>query len=298
MLYRLVNSKKQSPWQVEYERLYQKYLKIKPRDISIEDLESGKVIVRRVDTLWIMHYEDLNKQAVIDCPAYKITQANGTAANPYCYQVDREEELKTLSHIDKVLVFNQEMKEALTNFFGVDKFEVIGFPVEVNIPPKKKKKQILVSGRISPDKQFYLATFLLANLKKDYKVIFTFPKGEDKWKELYDIDRFGIEYKQCSRDEYLEILAESEFYFTCSLGDISSVSLVEALFLGCYPVIPQFTEPLPVYDDYVSIGYEPFSRRSVENLIKKKPDFTWDSSMSNPELCARRLENMLRSKKR
>ena len=47
MLYRLVNSKKQSPWQVEYERLYQKYLKIKPRDISIEDLESGKVIVRR-----------------------------------------------------------------------------------------------------------------------------------------------------------------------------------------------------------------------------------------------------------
>lgn len=292
MLYRLVNSKKQSAWQVEYERLYDREFDGKIKNITKDEIG----LLTAKDALWIMHYEDQLLPEVVKCPAFKFAQANGTASNPYCYQVDKDAELSAIRNsLSCVLVFNPRMQKLMQETYSDGYFEAVGFPVEVDdkYKGKIKERKIVVAGRISPDKQFYLATFLLERFAKDYKIVFCLTPGQEKWLDMYHPDWFPwIEFKQCDHDQFLLELATAEFYFTCSLGDTGSVSLTEALLCGCYPVIPRF-KGHPVYSAYVSQGYEPFSVNSVKYLINRKPKCNWDYQWSHPTACANRLKAVL-----
>ena len=292
-LYRLINEKKQSAWQLEYERLYSRCLKNKPIDISLDKVAQ----LTSKDVLWIMHYEDQLLPEVKSCNAFRIAQANGTSANPYCYQVDATSELEAMREaLDAVLVFNPQMKIAMQGHFGdIVEYWDAGFPIEVpNIEQKKNRKGVVVAGRISPDKQFFLSTYLLANFPNmDIPVTFCHMKGEEKWYNLYNPERFDIIIKECNRQQYLEELSKAEYYFTASLGDTSSVSLPEALLLGCYPLVPQLKELLPTYDSYINVHYEPFSRASVEKLALNKPECKFSTMWFDPKLCAERLDRRL-----
>lgn len=292
-LYRLINEKKQSAWQVEYERLYLEHLRNKPIDISLDKVSQ----LTSKDVLWIMHYEDQLRPEIKSCNAFRIAQANGTSANPYCYQVDAKSELEAMREaLDAVLVFNPQMKTAMQTHFGdiVDYWDV-GFPVTVpKIEQKENRKGVVVAGRISPDKQFFLSTYLLNNFPKmNIPVTFCLPKGEEKWYSLYNPERFDITIKECTREEYLEELSRAEYYFIGSLSDISSVSLCEALLMGCYPLVPKLDELLPTYDSYVDVHYEPFSRASVEKLALDKPECKFSTLWFDPKLCAERLDRRL-----
>lgn len=294
MLYRLTNLKKQSVWQTEYERLYDREFDGKIKNITKEQVSS----LTDKDVLWVMHYEDQLLPEVIQCPALVIAQSNGTCSNPYCYQVDGAKEVEALySSIDITLCFNTKMKKIMEKDFPDCQFEAIGFPVEVleKYRHQIKERKIVIAGRISPDKQFYLATYLLKPFLQDYKIVFCTTPGQEKWIDLYGRNNFGeFEIKQCTHDEFLQELATAEFYFTCSLGDTGSVSLTEALLCGCYPVVPRFRKgEHPVYSSYVSRGYEPFSANSVKYLINNKPKVDWDYSWSHPTACANRLRQAL-----
>lgn len=294
MLYRLVNPKKQSAWQLEYERLYDR--EFENKIININKDEISKLTAK--DALWIMHYEDQLLPEVKNTKAFVMAQANGTASNPYCYQVDEQAEREAINEsLDAVLTFNNEQALAMFDWEHTPKYYAIGFPVEV---PEKykdypKQNKIVVAGRISPDKQFYLATYLLWDLAKQFEIVFCMPKGQEKWADIYKLDRFKdrFKFKVLEHNEFLEELATASHYFSCSLGDTGSVSLTEALLCGCYPIIPRFNTLQPVYDDYVSIGYSPFCKDEVEYLIKEQPPFTWHYDWSEPKICTARLKMLL-----
>jgi hypothetical protein len=293
-IYFLTNTLKQAPWQNEYETIYLN--KLLEKNVRVKQVGLLEITtLKPTDVLWVMHYLDFLTQEVRACKALKVAQVNGTAANPYCYQVNEKAEREAIENVlDINFVFNERQRLVMEKVFPKAKFLAVGFPVTVpnDIKPAKlRKPKIIIAGRISPDKQFYLATYLLKDLANYYQIIFAYPSAkEEKWLELYHTERFtNFVIKQYDRINYLKELSDAEFYFSCSLGDISSVSLVESLLLGCYPIIPKFREGLPTYDEYVSVGYEPFSKVEVEKLIRTKPKFTWQYNDSDSELCTQRV---------
>lgn len=291
----LLNDEKQAPWQWGYETLYADELRRRNhevRDVGLSDLAK----LGPSDILWVMHYNDFLAPEVRRCEARVIAQANGTATNPYCYQVDGTAERQAIEQtIDVNLVFSARMAGVMQARFPRARFLPVGFPVTV--PPLDKlttvAHKVVVAGRVGPDKQFLLATFLLRDIARDHEIVFCYPddKGDEQthWLEVYKAERFPCRVKRCDRPEYLAELATAEFYFSCSLGDISSVGLAEALLVGCYPVVPRFEEGLPCYDEHVSLGYAPFCKAEVEALVRDKPHFTWATGLSDPLTCTTRL---------
>lgn len=304
MLYLYTNEDKQAAWQEPFEALYIRELtKLKfPFEVIAKDTPGIRLLTPH-DFVWIMHYKDLKVAETLKraTGCRIISMCNGTAANPYIYQINQYEEHHQMTAIiDIALVFNARQAHSMKWTYPEPYYIETGFPVEVpKLRKKKKAKTIVVPGRISPDRQFYLSTYLLAPLLSEgYEITFAVPEGEfeksQQWLDLYHIENFtrrGFKLEFYKRDEFHRKLAESEFIFLASLGDICSVSLAEGLMLGCYPVVPMFGDGLPTYDEVVSLGYEPFSRKGVKNIIygKESNPFVWDKKLYSPRECAKKL---------
>lgn len=306
MLYLLVNKEKQAAWQQPYEALYARELKKLNYEFRmITDIEYAKKLCSH-DFLWVMHYKDLNK--VKGTKATVISQVNGTSANPYVFQVKpNEEKIQMEEIINIAIVFNTRNRIAMQKLYPNNFYIEAGFPIEVDkrlLEVPKVEKTIVVPGRISPDKQFYLETYLLSPLLKEgYDITFCVPEQNKKdiWADFYHLENFtrqGFKIEFKNRNDYLRKVASSEFVFSASLGDICSVATAEAIMLGCYPVVPMFNEGLPTYDHYIGIGYTPFNVDGVLNMFHKKPDMLKiNMSYFNAETCAKKLVERLEAYK-
>ncbi len=307
MLYFLKNEKKQSAWQPMFEEVLEKWLRIYSYSYADIDLASLGGLSEK-DYVMVMHFSDFLKPEVINTKAKVIGKVNGTSANPFIYQVDPLEEAEQfMKAIDILWVDGPRVAEAIQKkfaFLGDEMPEIwtVGFPVELpelDYSKELKSKSIIVPGRISPDKQFYLSAFLLLPyVEQGYKVTFAMPHTSDnvRWLEFYGEKKFkdlGFDFKFFSRDEFLLEASQTEFVFMSSLGDVWAISLIEALMLGCYPLIPRFGKGLPAYDSYLTVGYEPYSKNSLDKLIEEKPRFSFDVSAYDPAIVISRLTSYL-----
>jgi len=254
------------------------------------------------DYVFVVNYKHLSTPEVMNTKATVLAHSNGSAVNYYAYNVNKEEERRQVSTVIDVNTTNCHSQDILMNieYPEMNPSLMIGFPLDFEKYKKynkPKKKKIVVGGRISPDKQFYLATYLLSDLVKDYEVVFTVIDKDHKWSDMYDLDRFrgmGYRIKDClTSEEFYEELSDAEFFFICSLGDTISVGLAEAILCGCYPVVPDIQGMFPLWMDYVSKGYEPFSKKSVEKMIRRKPSIKCDMSLFDYKKVCQRLKEGL-----
>lgn len=305
MLFILESPKKQANWQPIYEQTYKRELdKLDVQYIVLDKRQPFTLNwLSSRDYLWVMHYEDLLMPEVKDTDAQVIFRMSGTATHPYCYQVNMEDEEYAINHvIDINLTFDPRMNEYVQSYFPTKVFIPTGYPIHVpEINVTRIPKRIVVGGRLSPDKQFMLTTYLLKDLlKDDYQVIFCYPnnkKKDDFWLEQYGgkarYERQGFQFMELDQAGWLNMVASAEFFFTASLGDTGCVSCVQACSVGTYPVVPKFRHGLPVYDTYVSQGYTPFCKSEVEQLIYTKPELTVDRTWFDPGLWAQRFAKIL-----
>ncbi len=302
MFYFLTNKKRQSVWAYSFDRLYSEALnKIGIETKTINSLKCLSKLTEK-DYLFICQYQDIDTEEVRNCKAIKLAQVNGTGANLYCPQVKQTQEKK---EVEKILnynvVFNKRHEKVFKSVYPNAKTIIAGFPVAVNLFSniRRKKKKIVVAGRVSPDKQFYLATYLLKDLLKlGYEIVFCYNTDKDKeWLELYDYNKFkkiGFKFKKLNHNNFIKELQSAEYYFICSLGDTMSVSLAEALLCGCKPIVPDLKEGIPVYDDYIfSNKYKPFCKESVKKIILKNKQYRFNLAEITPEYCANQLKQFL-----
>ena len=299
MLYILLNRKKQAPWQIDYERLYQEYLTV-PYQV-LED-RSNLAELNEKDYLWIQHFSDIDTLEVRACKARKMAQVNGTAVNPYIGAVDKQqEEIEYNEILDIGLVFDKEMAQAMKEVYPKVDFWAVGFPIpEISLPKVEKRKQICIAGRLDAFKNVNINLWLTNELRsRGYQVIFCFPDKDSQEQKLdfYKPEKFpNVEFRRCNQQEWYQIANESEFYLLTSFDDTSSVSLWEAYYLGCYILVPDIADGIVRYPDYVTTKFHAFDRETLEYLIEKKPKQIVDTKNIIPQECVERLEEYLSEK--
>lgn len=302
MLYLLLNDKKQAFWQIRYEQTYCSLLdKIGYPYKILHGHNKELPVLHGEDFLWVMHYEDLDSPYVRSTAAKTIFRISGTSAHPYCYQVDSELEKEQLERITFNLSPHPRASSLIQKFAPKARIVDTGYPIYVPETMLREKipKTIVVGGRLSPDKQFMLSCWLLQPyVDEGYTVTFCYPDNGGKdttWINIYGgSERYlnrGFLFKKHSNEEWLNTLAESEFFFTASLGDTICCSCVEAVTLGCYPLTPKIGSEIPLYDTYLDQGYEPFSSSDLRRLIEQKPKLTVDRSWIDPSSFIERVVN-------
>lgn len=253
----------------------------------------------------VTDFKDLKKISELksQIKAKIIAQSNGSAVNYYAYNVNKEEERHQVCNVVDINLMNSPTQEQLMRqkYPDINRTIVSGFPLNfTKYAPyidMDKKKKIVIGGRISPDKQFYLSTFLLKDLVDEYEIVFTVVDKDNKWSDLYDIERFkdmGYRIEHCPTSEgFYNELRDAEIFFTASLGDTISIAMAEAALIGCYIVAPRIEGMFPMWNDYYSGGYEPFSKSGVEYLVRNKPKYDIDLSLFNYKNVCQKIKDEL-----
>lgn len=297
MLYLVIHDTKQSSWAIDFEMLIAKGLS--EVDYPYEFIKADEIgEFTEEDALFVMHYLDLDHPKVKDTKAKVITHSNGSSYNPFAYNVDRVER-EQLKQVDINTTCSKGQAKYLKG--KANKPSYLGFPVDIETITKynqpKKKRKIVVGGRISPDKQFYLTAFLLEPLLEFYEIVFSVIDKDNEWSKFYDIKRFeemGYKFHYNNQEEFYKELGDAEVFFTASLGDTICLSLVEAVLCGAYPVFPAIEKGFPFLRDYISGGYEPFSQIDILKTILGKPHIDIDLSLFDYKQVCQRLIKLLR----
>jgi hypothetical protein len=300
-LYILTNLQKQANWVNDFEENLKKGLD--ELNFPNEIIDSLNRDFLETDFIYVMNFRDLDKIDKNKIKAKIICHSNGSAINQYAYNVNREAEKKQLYEIIDINTTNIERQDTLMKdkYPGI-KTLPIGFPLDFEKYEKykniSKKKKIVVGGRISPDKQFYLATYLLEDLMPEYEVVFSILDKDEKWSNFYDIDRFkekGFQIRENkTSEEFYNEISDAEFFFTCSLGDTISISLIEAYLCGSYIVAQRCKKTSFPMWDYYHGGYEPFDKREIEKMIRQKPIYGIDTSYFDyKQVCQKLIAGLL-----
>lgn len=287
MIY-IFSNKPQQIWQNDYLQTYIEFLpQIAPvtvLDANQESFNRLKDVCTESDFVWITHYKDIGAYAWGDLKAKTIFRISGTSLHPWCYQVDVTQEAVDFSVIDYMLSPHPYVTD-LVKPITVNKVITTGYPMIhprirydlPNTPWKHRDDRVVIGGRLSPDKQPMLAMWLLQDIAKGKDVVFCY--GDNKeldWLESYGgvhrWEQLGFKFQQCNHLEFLEVLAQSKYYFSCSLGDTMCYSAFEAISLGCYAILPDTYGKgtrLPHIGAMINkVGiYSAFDKSSVEHVF-------------------------------
>jgi hypothetical protein len=242
------------------------------------------------DWLFITSYKDLAYPSVISSKAKKVYFHQGSGACPYMDCIDVEQERKDLKNVDLHLFSLPTFERLTKKYYQLENTATIGFPLDLSKYEKyravPKKKKIVVSGHITPGKQFYLATYLLKDLMPEYEVWFSVIEhvggATGTWTEFYHLSQFeemGFKFRIIKdkpsaettpkgQEEFYEFLSDASHIFTCSLADTIALPIVEGALCGATPIAPAIRNYWPQFMDYVSYGYEPFSQEDIIDIIK------------------------------
>jgi hypothetical protein len=263
------------------------------------------------DYLFVTHYKHLDELAVRQTRAKIIFHHHGSGVSPYTHWIDKKAELDHVFNVIDIHTFCMPTQDKLVckkyDLWGetIDSISTaIGFPINFKQYEQykgEKKKKIVVAGHIGPERQFYLATYLLKDLMPEYEVVFSIVEKPDcvtgKWSTFYDLQRFiemGFRFVfHPDQEGYYKELRDASHVFTCSLGDTFSVSILEGYLCGCIPVVPAIFNYWPMWMDYISNGYRPFDVVDVEAYIKGKRTIEVNLDWFKPELVAKRLLGVL-----
>lgn len=303
MIYILENEIKQSTWVDDYIDGLVKGLQFigEPYECTY-DVPKPKENQRK-DKLIVVHHHDQLLEELRDFRGIKIGHAHATSAIPYFQQVNRRAEQRALSFYLNYLTTTLPITKKIIEKSGIipDNYgaEVVqtGFPYDLSkldgYKTKNKKERIAIAGRLDVDKNFYTSAYLLEYYLDKYEIVFYMANPD--YDLPYDLSRFedlGFIFKSIPRRQYLKELAESEIIFTASLADTGNISLVEALYLGCYPVVPRYPDNHCGFNHIVNRGYIPFYPKSIDSLIMCQPEVEVDLHWYNPAYVAKNIRNM------
>ena len=151
-----------------------------------------------------------------------------------------------LIHVDAKFV-----KEILSSEYEIDVEKILIFPYGprddfLKIQHVKKKKNSFISHRrIDPDMdpETLIRAFKILKERgfKNFKLIIAsdgtlFKKVKDLIK-INDLEDTVTLTGRVSHETLKKLLLEAEFYLSASLSDTTSVSLLEALATGCFPIV-------------------------------------------------------------
>jgi hypothetical protein len=242
------------------------------------------------DTVFVTCYKDLK---YLNTGARVIYYHQGSGANPYMDCIDVAQETEDLEKVHLHLFSLPTCEKLVKEKYNLVQTATIGFPLALYKYKKykavKKKKKIVVSGHITPGKNFYTCTYLLKDLVKEYEVWFSVIEWKEgatgMWTDFYNLDSFrdmGFNFRiitespsevnhQAGQEVFYEFLSDASHIFSASLADTIALPIIEGYLCGCYPVTPDIRDFWPQFTDYIGVGYEPFSKRDVERMIRQQP---------------------------
>ena len=288
------------PWVNEYKALY--FRELTKLGHTCNSIQYESLSDLNGDN-WVIfgHWKEYQNSLRYKKSYRSIMQSNGTSANPFIYQVDPNQELIDLSSVDVNLTAHPSHTKAIADKFRVSNVYTAGFPVEIpTLPIRKKKNTFVIAGRLSPDKNIYLAVFALLKYCKYEKITICYQHYTSSELKNYPIESWkdlNIEFKQCDRLEYLNILAESEYYVNFSLGDTSSVSAIESFLCGCYPLLMDFGSEImiPYYSKFIDYPIPINAIAAIKWITEMKPEQNIKADLFNPLICAQTLVRICES---
>lgn len=263
-----------------------------------------------IDTLFVTSYKDLSNKALQLTDAKIVYYHQGSGACPYFEFIDSEAEQLELQVVDLHLFSLPTFEKLVKEKYNLKNTATIGFPLDLSVYEKyrlvPKKKKIVVSGHITPGKQFYLATYLLKDLMPEYEIWFsvieqntTFKAGvDDTWSTFYALKRFedmGFKFvfNHATQEKFYEFLSDACHVFTCSLADTISLPIVEGALCGAIPVTPCIKDYWGQYMDYLDFGYVPFDKYNIEEFIRWQCKISLDTKYFDSKLVVKRLLELI-----
>ncbi|MEO0202835.1 MAG: glycosyltransferase family 4 protein [candidate division WOR-3 bacterium] len=182
------------------------------------------------------------------------------------------------------------LKWILVNNFNISPFKIINFPFGLeteilNKPLKSLKNETfrIVEFRKHINKIYNQVTILKAIkiLKnkglKNFKFFFlSRGKDSDYYKKLsheLEIEDF-VEFLHLSHDEILNFLSESHIYVSASLVDSTSVSLLEAMNFGAFPIVSDIWANFEwIIDNFNGYLFNPLDEYDIAQKIEKAFDY-------------------------
>jgi hypothetical protein len=266
------------------------------------------------DWILVTSHKDLDIAYLRETKAKVAYCHQGSGANPYFEYIDDEKEQKQLQVVDLHLFTLPTFEKLVKERYNLKNTATIGFPLDLPSYDKyklvKKRKKIVVSGHITPGKQFYLATYLLKDLIPEYEVWFSVIEREGgvtgTWSTFYDLQRFmdmgfKFTFNHPTQEKFYEFLSDASHVFTCSLADTIALPIVEGALCGCTPIVPNIRNYWGQYMDYTSYGYVPFAKENIQMLISNtwymKEDITTpvvDTKWFDSKLVVERLLEVLK----
>lgn len=246
---------------------------------------------------------------MLDGPLYKtkakvLTHVHGTVATtPYYGDIDEtmHEVVPYNDTIDYILTAFHSTANFVENHFRdrvpgiINKLRVVGFPFDDSLNSMyykdEKEKNIVIGGRLTPGKQWMLASYLLQDWVDEYNVIFACPEQhkDDLMLDLRPFENRGFQFAFLNHEQFVELIGRSEIYFTASMEDVSSVGLVEAIRAGCYPLVPHYENDFCGFNNCVKTGYKPFYKDNVDWMIENQPEIKTDTSMFDYKKCCEKI---------
>ena len=205
---------------------------------------------------------------------------------------------KTIEHADKLIVPNEEVKKALSNYIGSSKIEVINYGVDLSIYRRYKYSanennyDIIYAGGALERKGVKYLLGAIPSIKKQFPVkLHLLSKGYkiEEYKKIskdLDITENVVFHGILEKDKYLELLSKSRLLCLPTLSEGYGWTILDAMCLGVPVVTTYECRCNELFEDGdIGLRVKPGDPNALAESILKLFD--------NFELCQRFSENGL-----
>jgi len=147
-----------------------------------------------------------------------------------------------LSSADKVFVVSDQIKDKIESMkIDIDKVFVGQYGLDIKNLKKNQDKEIdILSNRAyTPNSRIEFLLDALSGLEyRNLKIIFVVPGIKEKdYEILCNKYTHIIFYKQIEYNKMVKLVSQSKIYISATQSDGTSLSLLEAMYLECIPVV-------------------------------------------------------------
>ena len=176
-----------------------------------------------------------------------------------------------LNRADKIFAVSDQITDKVKSF-GVDENKIFTGQYGIDIANSEVEKTIdILSNRAYNENS--RIDFLLEAIdqmdKKNLKIVFVLPTAsEEDIEKLKNKYPYIIFHKSVEYDKMQELLSQSKIYISATKSDGTSLSLLEAMMMGCIPVISNIVSNRSWVLDGVN-GYLFNSKHDFQNKLRK-----------------------------
>lgn len=138
------------------------------------------------------------------------------------------------------------------------------------------------------------------NVKKKRQVVFTSRISPDKRVDLYERIKFNLQgtgirfietqVQKYAKEQYYDVLAESAVVLSTAEHEMFGIGVIEGMMLGCQPVVPNGLS----YVDYVDRKWRYDTIEEATNMVRNLVDYSGGDSRIDVEKYDHSIDNMLK----